>query len=235
MLKLRLLLLLLVVWCGSVLAGGPPTITFAPTNPTTADTITATLSMPTCGGVTTAVRSGLDIIITTVEGLCGVEPPFTMATLPPIQIAGTLNVRWLVAPSQTPVATATLIVAPSITFTPPNPTTIDTITATLSRPTCGGATAVVAATQITLTTVEGGCGVPPPFTFTRLGPIGAGTYQVQWFIAPSQTPVATATLIVAGAIASDPAPALSYWAMLLLVLVIAAFAARYLRDVGSRN
>ena len=125
--------------------------------------------------------------------------------------------------------------APTLTFAPPNPTTADTIIATLGMATCGGVTtSVVAATQITITTVETACGTPPPFTTTTLGPLAAGTYQVQWLVAPSQTPVATATLIVAAAVATAPAPALQPWAILLLAFAFAACAARALRRIGSQ-
>ena len=126
--------------------------------------------------------------------------------------------------------------APSLTFTPPNPTSSDSIIATLGMATCGGTTtSVVAATQITITTVEGLCGVPPPVTLATLEPLAAGTYQVQWLVAPSQTPVATATLIVAAATVSDPAPALQPWAILLMVLILGAFAACRLRYSGSAS
>jgi hypothetical protein len=125
---------------------------------------------------------------------------------------------------------------PSLTFTPPNPTSSDNIIATLGMSTCGGTTtSVVAATQITITTVEGLCGVPPPVTSAILGPLAAGTYQVQWLVTPSQTPVATATLIVAAAALSAPASALQPWTILLMVLIVGALAARRLRHPGSAS
>jgi hypothetical protein len=234
--NLRPVLLLLIVWCGSAFAGASPAITFSPVNPIAGDTIIATLSMPTCGGMTTMVVAARQITLTTVEGGCGVPPPTTMATLGPLG-AGTYQVQWLIAPSQTPVATAILIVAPTLTFFPAHPTAGDTVVALLGMQTCGINTVVVGATQIsiTTTTAAGGIclGVLPPVTEAILGPLAAGTYQVQWLIAPGQTPVATATLIVAAAVNTAPAPALTPWAMLLLVLVIAAFAARHLRNGDS--
>jgi hypothetical protein len=127
------------------------------------------------------------------------------------------------------------VAAPTLTFTPSNPTSSDSIIATLGMPTCGGTTtAVVAATQITITTVESACGVPPPVTLATFGPLAPATYQVQWLVAPSQTPVATATLIVAAAIVPDPAPALQVWAMLLLCFACAAVGVRSLRHVVGR-
>jgi uncharacterized PurR-regulated membrane protein YhhQ (DUF165 family) len=124
----------------------------------------------------------------------------------------------------------------TLTFTPANPTTADSIIATLGMATCGGTTtSVVAATQITITTVETACGTPPPFTTTTLGPLAAGTYLVQWLVAPSQTPVATATLVVAAAVTIAPAPALQPWGIVLLAFAFAAGAARSLRYlVGKR-
>ena len=127
---------------------------------------------------------------------------------------------------------------PTLTFSPVNPTSSDTVVATLGMATCGGVTtSVVAATQITITTVESACGTPPPFTTTTLGPLAAGAYQVQWLVAPSQTPVATATLIVAGAVAAAPAPApaLQPWGILLLALAFAACAARSLRYLAGKR
>lgn len=125
-------------------------------------------------------------------------------------------------------------VAPTITFAPVHPNSLDSIVATLSVPNCGSATTVVvAAAQINITTGEaGGCGVPPPITVATVGYLPAGIYQVQWFtFSGGQIPVATATLAVTLGVPATPVvptPVLDMWAKVLCALGLAALADRSL-------
>jgi len=133
------------------------------------------------------------------------------------------HLRWLVLGLACLCTPAVAGNAVTLTFKPAAPTSRDRIGVTLDEPTCGPSISyAVVGALVKITSVDSACGTPPPATTTSIGPLPAGNYQVQWFISPSQTPQASAPLIVAAAV--DSSPMLRPWALLLLTFICGVFA-----------
>jgi len=120
----------------------------------------------------------------------------------------------------------------TLTFSPAVPSSRDPVAVTLNESTCGPMISyTVTGSQITITSVDTACGTPPPSTSTTIGPLAAGTYQVQWFISPRPAPEASAPLVVVAA--AVPTPALSAGMLSLLaagVMLVGWWALRAARQ-----
>lgn len=125
--------------------------------------------------------------------------------------------------------------AVQISFSPAQPTSADTVTATLNEAFCvPPPTVQIQGYAITIAEpIAGGLcpPIPPTTTQASLGRLPAGTYSVTWKDNGGQV-AATASLVVS-AVLPAPAPMLDPLATLAMGLCLAGLAVRALRQ-GSR-